>query len=128
MALIIAFPFTWWLRYFHSSFFAYLKIAHPIRRLLSSFLSLQLIFHFLSLIVAFCHCYTYFTANLQSKSSCNIHQSSQPGGFSGSLNSNSLPSLVSFTLILRLVPAPPAFFFPTAGQALKTLRYQKFRI
>ena len=30
VALIIAFPFTWWLRYFHSSFFAYLKIAHPI--------------------------------------------------------------------------------------------------
>ena len=75
------------------------------RRLLSSSLSLQF-FHFLSLIVAFCHCYTYFTATLQGKASCNSHQSSQPHGFSESLNSNSFPSLVSFTLV-PVHPHPP---------------------
>ena len=30
VVLIISFPFTWCLRYFHSSFFAFLEIAHPI--------------------------------------------------------------------------------------------------
>ena len=75
------------------------------RRLLSSSLSLQF-FHFLSLIVAFCHCYTYFTGTLQGKASCNIHQSSQPRGFSESLNSNSFPSLVSFTLVPVHPPTP----------------------